>query len=160
MASPGRFCRSSMKGRLSSWPAALGWGSAGLLAACRASPLRLCRRGPVCPPRLSPRALPDGGSSSSPAERGLEDAETCRGKSQREQLLRVVLQGREQNTTQQRQVCSPAPNSSSTLSYCSIRRATNTLINRVNTKCPVLCQCSVLLHLNLQVYSDWYFPTP
>lgn len=34
LASPGKFCRSSMKGRLSSWPAALGWGSAGLLAAC------------------------------------------------------------------------------------------------------------------------------
>lgn len=72
----------------------------------------------------------------------------------------VVVKDREQTTTRQREVWSPAPKSSSTPSYCSIRIAINMLINQVNTKCPVLCQCSVLLHLNLQVYSDWYFPTP
>lgn len=149
LASPGKFCRSSMKGRLSSRAAGPGWGSAGLLAFCWASPLRLWR--------LSPRALPEGGSSSSPAERGLDDADTCRGNSHTQQLLRVALQGSEQTTAQQRWVWSSVPNSPSSPSYCSIRIAINMLINQGNNKCPVLCQCSVLLHLNRQVYSDWYF---
>lgn len=68
------------------------------------------------------------------------------------------MQGREQNTAQQRRVWPPAPNSSSISSYCSTRIAINMLINQVNTKCSVLCQCSILLHLNLQVYPEWYFP--